>query len=202
LGYDIPKLFSEKSLEGTPAPQESNYLPSPPTTPVHKRSVKLDEIFPVETASDADTPFSLPMTDVSSESENSSFDTILDEPINPPTPHIIKTHIPPKPSSRRKSTKLNPPIPEIDESLVSDTSDEISIQSPARPKPKKKAKGRTTNNSLSVALNPTIHQRKKRHHITHVGKICSSYYPSNRKVVPHSPGERYHKGKPYDLILI
>lgn len=76
----------------------------------------------------------------------------------------------------------------------------ISKKTPKRPvKPvaKSKTKGRMTNNSLSSTLHPTIIKRKGQKARTYsVGKICSSYYPSNRCLIPHSAGERYHKGKP------
>lgn len=66
-----------------------------------------------------------------------------------------------------------------------------------------KSKARTTNNSLSTTLNPTITKQarksKNRYRTSVGGKICSAYYPSGRKVVPNTPGERYFKGKPYFL---
>jgi hypothetical protein len=76
----------------------------------------------------------------------------------------------------------------------------LAKKSPKRPvKPVVgKGKGRMTNNSLSSTLHPTIVKRKgQRARTYNVGKICSSYYPSSRYLVPHSAGERYHKGKPY-----
>jgi hypothetical protein len=79
----------------------------------------------------------------------------------------------------------------------------LSKKSPKRPmKPVVgKGKGRMTNNSLSSTLHPTIVKRKgQRARTYNVGKICSSYYPSSRYLVPHSAGERYHKGKPYVSI--
>ena len=63
---------------------------------------------------------------------------------------------------------------------------------------KKVGKGRTTNNSLSTTLHPTITKRKYQHRSpSNIGKICSSYYPSSHKVRPNPPGERYFKGTPY-----
>jgi hypothetical protein len=78
----------------------------------------------------------------------------------------------------------------------------ISKKAPKRPVKgvvgKIKTKGRMTNNSLSSTLHPTIIKRKGQKARTYsVGKICNSYYPSNASLVPHSAGERYHKGKPY-----
>lgn len=63
---------------------------------------------------------------------------------------------------------------------------------------KNRSRGRITNNSLSTTLHPIIAKRKGiRTRIPGPGKICSSYYPSDRKLVPHPAGERYHKGLPY-----
>lgn len=63
---------------------------------------------------------------------------------------------------------------------------------------KGRSRGRTTNNSLSTTLHPVIAKRKGSRTRGHgPGKICSSYYPSDRKLVPHPAGQRYHKGEPY-----
>lgn len=63
---------------------------------------------------------------------------------------------------------------------------------------KNRSRGRITNNSLSTTLHPIIAKRKGiRTRLPGPGKICSSYYPSDRKLVPHPAGERYHKGLPY-----
>lgn len=62
---------------------------------------------------------------------------------------------------------------------------------------KKISKGRTTNNSLSTTLHPTITKRKcQRKNLSNTGKICSSYYPSSHQVRPNAPGDRYFKGTP------
>jgi hypothetical protein len=62
---------------------------------------------------------------------------------------------------------------------------------------KKISKGRTTNNSLSTTLHPTITKRKcQRKTFSNIGKICSSYYPSSHHVRPNAPGDRYFKGTP------
>jgi hypothetical protein len=86
-----------------------------------------------------------------------------------------------------------------------------TIKKPAFPKCVKKSnvggtrkvnKGRTTNNSLSTTIHPTITKRKyQRRNLSNTGKICSSYYPSSQKVRPNVPGDRYFKGIPYSLLL-
>src|SRR5208282_5481779 len=82
-----------------------------------------------------------------------------------------------------------------------------AIKKPGSPKRVKKSnvsatknfdKGRTTNNSLSTTLHPTIIKRKyQRRNLVNIGKICGSYYPSSPKIRPNAPGDRYFKGTPY-----
>lgn len=90
-------------------------------------------------------------------------------------------------------TKFEPSLPVVIKKPVSPK----RANKPSVNGTKKVGKGRTTNNSLSTTLHPTIAKRKYQHrNLSNVGKICSSYYPSSHKVRPNPPGERYFKGTP------
>jgi hypothetical protein len=245
---DIHNCIGVKAFENTPVPEETKQLPSPPTTPVHKGSVKPEDIFQLKCEPPSDSEsllscFSLdkvtlgsgtveskrplkikgkneslrkkPYKRVSNDTAESEGDDVY--PLTKKrekTEHLYVRH---KLLSTRKPGKhlqVTIPLKELTKDIVSSdyhSSEDISRgPSPIPPshlKPKlKKTKSRTTNNSLSAALNPSLHRpklvRKKRSQITNVGKLCAAYYPSSRKLVPHKPGERYYKGKPYSFYDI
>jgi hypothetical protein len=124
--------------------------------------------------------------------------------------------LPAKIESQQKCHVVRKPSKKIKVKRESDD-DDITYQPPTastrkivkRPKKsdvavakKTKVKGRTTYNSLSTTIDPTIHKRKyQRKSFASTGRICSSYYPSNRKVRPNDAGDRYFKGKPYLFLL-
>jgi len=98
------------------------------------------------------------------------------------------------------------------------TNDSVtSSKSPRKSPPSGKSKpgtiGRSPINSLSTTIAPTIRKRTARHRtlspkrksgkIVH-GKIalCRGYIPSSSVVVPHVPGERYPKARPYGNLIV
>jgi len=239
-------------LPSTPPPKQSNYLPSPPITPVYRRTVKRERGSQFEhlAAWDSTTP-AHPTGSPVATVKASRHSTL----VRPKTPRVMKprsktpataklsirrklvqSHAPPKrriqkptvavpapsplpakkPPGTGKNTKTKVKTEFADLAIINahpflqaaKAGTTTGRAKAASARPGKKAvtagrgrpRGRVTNNSLSATLHPVIAKRKGTYHRSRVpgpGKICSSYYPSDRKLIPHPAGQRYHKGQPY-----
>jgi len=222
-------------LPSTPSPSK-NYLPTPPITPIAKRSAKRELSEIQFDKSDAPSPsviFDPPKKSPRKVGRPPKRTT------KPKSPRITKHRIPTedtKLSLRRKlvatygaakrlsaPAKAKRPIPSkvvgsdkprartpLVKVKSEDHVEEYFLKTiPAKKKGRKptaakgrKLAGRRTNNSLSATLSPMIRKRKVKSGKAGrweggIGKVCASYYASARGIVPHTPGERYHKGKPY-----
>ena len=212
-------------------PEDSAYLPSPPITPLCRRTLKRQQediktdgnsslsLFTL--ASSAGSPKRRKTKTLSDKirknksrhlnkgngyvltSENkSSVGRVLSTTKNP---RIVKPATIKRPRCKGVP-RLSLDIDEIFTSYSSPSPTPFCL--PQVPKPNattkktpSNTKPRTTNNSVSskltTTLNSTITKRKwARTKPLGVGKVCASYYPSSRKIVPHAPGDRYPKGKP------
>ena len=247
----LPHCPEQVLLPSTPPPKQRNYLPSPPITPVYRRTVKRERGSHFENlaARDSTTP-AHPTGSPVATVKASRHSTV----VRPKTPRVTKprsktpataklsirrklvqSHAPPKRRIQKPTVAVPTPSPlpakkptgtgkNTKTKVKTEFSDLALINAhpflqaakavttgrgkAASARPGKKAvtagrgrpRGRVTNNSLSSTLHPVIAKRKGTHCRSRVpgpGKICSSYYPSDRKLVPHPAGQRYHKGQPY-----
>lgn len=233
-------------LPSTPPPKQNNYLPSPPITPIYRRTVKPENgsQFATWDSTTQAYPTGSPVATVKSTRHSVA---------RPKTPRVTKprsktpataklsirrklaqSHAPPKrriqkpvavttpsprpakkPTTNGKNTKIKVKTEFSDLAIINAHPFLQSAKAlTRRPKSatarlgkktftaagpgKGRPRGRVTNNSLSTTLHPIIAKRKGiRSRVPGPGKICSSYYPSDRKLVPHAAGQRYHKGQPY-----
>ena len=248
----LPHCPEQVLLPSTPPPKQSSYLPSPPITPVYRRTVKRERGSQFEhlAAWDSTTP-AHPTGSPVATVKASRHSTVA----RPKTPRVTKprsktpataklsirrklvqSHAPPKRRIQKPTVAVTAPSPlpakkptgtgkNTKTKVKTEVSDLAIINAhpflqsakaltttgrakAASARPGKKAvtagkgrpRGRVTNNSLSATLHPVIAKRKGTYHRSRVpgpGKICSSYYPSDRKLIPHPAGQRYHKGQPY-----
>jgi hypothetical protein len=224
-----------QSLTQTTSLDGLSYLPSPPVTPICKRSIRFDHFSYFYETDHSDTSSqasALGRSIAKSRGGNSRAVNSAKSPVKHRSKpakklsirrQLLETHKSPKrlgiTKSKSLTTKSAIAKPRGQHKLKikqnfnnvcvpsHDAKGHFTVKAPEDPKFKKKSSatkakckpnGRTTNNSLSTTLNPPIFKRKiQRNRPPTVGKICSSYYPSNRKLTPNDPGQRYPKGEPY-----